>query len=127
MNQKRIVGFISAAVIETLGETGRAYHAGDEIYIGDSNIDHMKRRHLSDYLKYHDKISIIISEPDFLGINDDDGSLEYVKVFSEHVKLAVRVAGDDKLYVRAMYAVLKSRTEYFIKTGRLKPLTKRKL
>ena len=123
MTKIRMVGVVSADVVKTLGEAGRNYCAGDEIYIGCSNINHMQRRHLSDYLKYHNKLSIIISEPDYVGINKNDGSLEYVKVFSEHVKITVRVAGDEKLYVRSMYTVLNSRTEYFIKSGRLKPLT----
>jgi len=59
-----------------------------------------------------------------VGINEEDGSLEYVKIFDDHVKLVVRVAGDEKLYVRSMYTVYQSRTEFFIKSGRLKPLTK---
>jgi len=75
-------------------------------------------------VKYSDRLSLIISEPDFVGINDEDGSLEYIKILDNHVKLVVRVAGDDKLYVRTMYTVYQSRTEFFLKSGRLKPLTK---
>ena len=126
MSQIQMVGVVSAAVIEALGEGEHRFRAGDEIYIGDSNIEHMKRRHPSVYLKYQDKLPQILTMPDYVGINKDDGSLEYVKMFSEHVKLAVRVAGDEKLYVRTMYTILKSRTEYFMKSGRLKPLTKQK-
>ena len=122
MNQARVVGTVSAAVLETLGEDGNCYHSGDIIYLGDSNVNHMKKRHLSTWLKYKDKLPDIISTPDYVGISDEDGSLEYVKVFSEHIKLVVRVAGDEKLYVRTMYTVLKSRTDYFIKSGRLKSL-----
>ena len=72
----------------------------------------------------HDKIPLIISDPDYVGINDEDGSLEYVKVFTDHVKLAIRIAGDEKLYIRTMFTVLESRTDYFVKSGKLKPLTK---
>ena len=124
MQEPRIVGVVSTAVSKTLGEYGQQYRVGDIIYIGESNVNHMKRRHLSAYNKYGDRLSSIISEPDYVGINEEDDSLEYVKIFDDHVKLVVRVAGDEKLYVRSMYTVYQSRTEFFIKSGRLKPLTK---
>jgi len=73
---------------------------------------------------HSDRLSQIISEPDYVGINEEDESLEYVRIFDDPVKLVVRIAGDDKLYVRSMYTVYQSRTEFFIKSGRLKPLTK---
>ena len=82
MQQPRQVGVVSAAVIKTLGDAAFQYHAGDIIYIGDRNLNHIKSQHLSTFLKYHDKISLIISDPDYVGINDEDGSLEYVKVFA---------------------------------------------
>ena len=66
------------------------------IYLGENNIKHMKQRHSSAYMKYNNRLSQIISEPDYDGINDYDGSLEYVKIFDDHVKLVVRVAGDEK-------------------------------
>ena len=124
MRQPRQVGVVSAAVIKTLGKEASHYQAGDIIYIGERNLGHMKSQHISIFLKYHDKLALIISEPDYVGINEDDGSLEYVKIFDEHVKLAIRIAGDNKLYIRTMFTVLESRTDYFIKSGRLKPLTK---
>ena len=123
MQEPRIIGIVSTAVADMLGEGRRLYKAGDIIYLGESNVNHMKRRHSSAYSKYGDRLTQIVSEPDYVGINDEDGSLEYVKIFDDHVKLVVRVAGDKKLYVRSMYTVYQSRTEFFIKSGRLKPLT----
>ena len=124
MQEPRLLGVVSTAVSVTIGGKGKQYKAGDMIYLGENNIKHMKHRHSLAYVKYNDRLSLIISEPDYVGINDEDGSLEYVKVFDDHVKLVVRVAGDEKLYVRTMYTIYKSRTEFFIKSGRLKPLTK---
>jgi len=124
MQEAKLVGVISNSVVKTLGDDGKRYKIGDRIYIGDRNINHMKRRHSGDFAKYGDRLSQIISAPDYVGINDEDGSLEYIKIFDDHVKLVVRVAGDEKLYVRTIYTVYQSRTEYFIKTGRLKQLTK---
>jgi len=123
MQESRLVGVVSTAVVKALEDNNHQYKAGDMIYIGKNNEKHMKQKHSSAYAKYGDRLSLIISEPDFVGINDDN-SLEFVKVFDDHVKLVIRVAGDDKLYVRSMYTVYQSRTEFFIKSGRLKPLTK---
>ena len=124
MQQARIIGIITSAVLDALGEEGQLYKVGDIIYLGESNVNHIKRRHSSDYTKYGDRLSQIILDPDYVGINEEDDSLEYVKVFDNHVKVVVRVAGDDRLYIRSLYTVYQSRTEFFIKTGRLKPLTK---
>lgn len=124
MQEVKLVGVVTNAVSKTLGAEGRHYKVGDKIYLGENNINHIKRRHSAVFSKYGDRISQIISAPDYVGINDEDDSLEYIKIFSDHVKLVVRVAGDDKLYVRTLYTVYQSRTEFFIKTNRLKPLTK---
>ena len=124
MQEPRLLGVVSTAVSNALGDAGQHYKPGDMIYIGENNVNHIKRRHLSAYNKYGNRLSSIISKPDYVGINEEDSSLEYVKIFDDHVKLVVRVAGDDRLYVRSMYTVYHSRTEFFINSGRLKPLTK---
>ena len=67
-----MIGVVTAAVSRTLGDDGRQYKAGDMIYICESNVNHMKRRHLSAYNKYGDRLSNIISEPDYVGINEDE-------------------------------------------------------
>ena len=126
MKEPMLIGVVSAAVIKVLGDNGNQYKAGDMIFIGESNVKHMKRRHSSVYKKYGDRLPQIVYNPDYVGINAEDGSLEYIKVFDDHVKLVVRIAGDEKLYVRSMYTVLDSRTDFFVKSGRLKPLTKEK-
>jgi len=118
MPEPRLVGVVSAAVSKALGDDGRQYKAGAMIYIGESNVNHIKRRHSSDYMKYSDRLSQIISEPDYVGINDEDDSLEYVKIFDDHVKVVIRVVGDERLYVRSLYTVYQSRTDFFIKSGR---------
>jgi len=61
MEEPGIIGVISTAVIKTLGEDS-GYKAGDMIYLGESNINHMKRRHAAAYIKYNDKLSQIIAE-----------------------------------------------------------------
>lgn len=54
----RKLGVISERVIELLKLD---IEAETPIFIGDSNIEHMKLRHLNDYLKYGENISDIIN------------------------------------------------------------------
>ena len=95
------------------------------IYIGESNINHIKSSHPSDYSKYGNDISEIISAPDYVGINKSDNSIEYVKeydVVTEFVKIAVRVSKQNVFFVRSLYVLNKSRVHSFIKKGTLKAL-----
>ena len=75
---QRIIARISAAVITTLS---LECNPGEPIYLGDSNIDHMKDRHPVDYERYHAYIGRILSSPDYVAINEKNNSLEYVKEF----------------------------------------------
>jgi len=115
------VGEFSPKVIDALGLD---IPAGTAIYIGVSNIAHMKERHYGDFKKHRARLEKIIAEPDFVGINQSDGSIEMIKFFKVHVKLAVRISNDGEYYARSLYEIGKSRVENSIKRGQLKPLTK---
>lgn len=119
------IGSISAEVIATLG---LALTAGEPIYLGQTNIDHMQGRHPQDYAKYGAHIALILREPDFVGINPKDQSLEYVKEFviaGEFVKVAVRVSTAGRYYARSLYVLNASRVHNFVAKGTLKkPLDK---
>jgi len=97
---------------------------GTAIYIGDSNIEHMRSTHPRDFGKYYSRLSRILSEPDYVGINSKDKSIEIIKVFSKYIKVAVRISNDGDYYVRSLYEVGKSRIENSLKNGQLKHLTK---
>ena len=49
------------------------------IFLGDSNIEHMKRQHLEDYNKYGYDIKGILSNPTYVAKNPNQGSIEYIK------------------------------------------------
>ena len=103
------------------------FDSGSPIYIGESNIEHMKNTHPDDYNKYGNKISEIISAPDYLRQNPKDGSIEYVKEYrvnNEFVKVAVRVSGSGVLFARSVYVLNANRINNFIKKGTLKKLDK---
>jgi len=67
---------------------------GTAIYIGESNREHMRQRHPKDFIKYYPRCVKIITEPDYIGINSSDGSIEFIKMFGKNVKVAVRIAYD---------------------------------
>lgn len=97
------------------------------IYLGETNIDHMKRRHPADYAKYGQHVRLILSDPDYVGVNPKDDSIEYVKEFQlngEYVKVAVRVSVSGNYFVRSLYVLNTNRVNNFISKGSLKPLDK---
>ena len=97
------------------------------IYIGKTNIEHMKNSHPRDFAKYRNEISKILSDPDYVGLNKKDNSIEYVKEYkidNEYVKVAVRVSRGNRFYARSLYVLNKRRVENFISKGTLIPLDK---
>jgi hypothetical protein len=117
MKSPEKVGEFSAAVVELLALD---VPAGTEIYVGETNRQHMATQHPQDYQKYYARIDKIVNYPDFVGINSADGSIELIKTFSKYVKVAVRVANDEKFYARSLYEVGKSRVDNAVKRGELK-------
>ena len=119
------VGELSRMVIDTLGLNLRS---GQAIFLGETNIQHMLKRHPAAYHRYAYALPEILSEPDYVGLNPKDGSLEYVREFqwdNEYVKVAVRVSGSGNLYARSLYTLNRQRVQNFIVNGALKkPLTK---
>jgi len=94
-----------------------------EVFLGESNINHMKGKHPFDYLKYGAAIWEIVSCPDYIGLNPKDGSIECVKEYivdGEYVKVAVRTSSSGKHYARSIYILNKQRATNFISCGTLK-------
>ena len=96
---------------------------GFEVYLGASNIKHMKSSHPLDYARYGDDIGEIVSKPDYIGLNPKDSSIECVKEYivdGEYVKVAVRASMQGKHYARSVYALNKKRTLNFLLAGTLR-------
>ena len=118
---QEIIGEITVEVIKLLDLNLKE---AIPIYIGNTNKNHMKRNHPYEYNQFYLKLPLIISTADYVRLNEQDDSIEYVKSFGKFIKLAVRVAGDNKYYVRSLYFIESNRVENLIKKGELKPLTK---
>lgn len=114
------VGSITNHIANLLGLTNIT---NSNIYMGDTNVAHMQTSHPADYAKYNSEIPNILSNPDYVGLNPSDGSIEYVKEFvidNEFVKVAVRVSTSGRYYARSLYVLNNNRVNNFIKAGTLK-------
>lgn len=65
--------------------------------MGETNLEHMKNEHPEDFEKYGDKLSEILSSPDYIAKHPNKDSIEYIKVFydeekEDYVLVAVRAS-----------------------------------
>lgn len=99
------IGKITKEVIQILGLN---YKQELPIFIGDSNINHIKERHKKDFEKYGDKIKDIIRNPTYLARNEKKQSIEFIKRYKVHdafVLVVVRVSKNNVNFVRTMYRI----------------------
>lgn len=95
------------------------------IYLGASNIEHMRSSHPADFARYGNQLADILKSPDYIGKNPSDDSLEYVKEFlvsGEYVKVAVRLSKSDRFYARSLYVLNSNRVRNYVSKGTLKKL-----
>lgn len=123
MPRKRI-GSFSTEIINALELN---IPVGTPIYIADSTISHMKTSHPEDFRKYSCDIESIIANPDYVGKNLKDDSIEFTKEYilnGDFVKAAVRVSLQNIYYARSLYTLNSNRVKNFIAKGTLKKLDK---
>lgn len=116
---RRQIGQFSSHIIKLLKLN---IEVGIPIYISDSNIEHMKSSHPNDFIKYGNDIESIIANPDYVGKNAKDDSIEFTKEYfidGEFVKVAVRISSNGIFYARSMYILNSNRVKNFIKKGTL--------
>lgn len=121
---RKRIGSFSSHVIKTLGLD---IPVGTPIYIADSNIEHMKTSHPKDFQKYGKELQNIIANPDYVGKNSKDDSIEFTKEYcieGEYVKVAVRISVSNIFYARSIYVLNPNRVKNFIAKGTLKKLDK---
>ena len=95
---------------------------GTPIYIGQNNIDHIKSRHEYEFDLYFNRIEEIIKEPDFIGKDPKNGSIDFVKLYnwgSDYVQLAIRVTGKGNYIARTLFMLATYKAEKYIKQGTL--------
>ncbi|SHK39512.1 hypothetical protein SAMN05216582_103103 [Selenomonas ruminantium] len=119
------IAHFSKSVIDALGLD---VAENTPIFIGESNIKHMKQSHPGDYDKYGEFKEDILKNPDYVGRNPKDDSIEFVREYridnDDFVKVAVRISLKGRYYARSLYVLNANRVRNFIKKGTLKDLTK---
>ena len=117
-----IVGYISQSVIKRLH---LEMEPNTPVFIGESNIEHIKSRHPYEYDKYYKDISVIINAPDYVGQSPKDGSILFVKLYKidgEYVRVAVKITPGGKCFAKTLHLLSTCNAERYLEKGTLKKL-----
>ena len=81
-------------------------------------------KHKSEYSSlyaYNEAISnipLIISQPDFVGINEKNGNIQYIKKLTDVSLIGVKITSNNNgLLFRTIFPITKSKLEHNIKIG----------
>lgn len=102
----KCVGSFSLEVIKLLG---LSVATGTQIYIGQTNIDHMKTSHPEDFDKYYDRLEEILLNPDWVIPDPEGGGIQFVKQMDAHVIVAVRASGSGTFYARTIFSMIREK------------------
>lgn len=112
----RQIGKITKKIIRILGLN---YSKEKPIFIGDTNIKHMKDKHPEDFKKYAFKIEEILKNPTYLARNEKKKSIEFIKKYNinkkDYVLVAVRVSSNNIHFVRTMYIMADEKVKKYLK------------
>ena len=114
---RRKIGEFSQKLIDVLG---LKISAGTPIYIGDSNIEHIKFRHPYEYEQYFCDIENIIKFPDYIGQNPHDHSVLFVRLYEmrkEYIRIAVKINLCGNCYAKTLHLLSTCNAGRYIEKG----------
>ena len=117
-----IIGYISQAVIKALD---LKISPNTPVFIGESNIEHIKSRHPYEYDKYYQDIGLIINSPDYVGLNPKDDSILFAKLYKvngEYIRVAVKITSGGKCFAKTLHSLSTCNAERYLEKGTLKRL-----
>lgn len=94
------------------------YDEEKPIFIGNSNLRHMKKQHSEDFNKYGADIPNIIKSPTYLARNEKKKSIEFIKEYKiddDFVLVAVRVSSQNVHFARTMYIMADEKVRKYFK------------
>lgn len=120
------VGKIKDVVISVLN---LSLDPNTPIFVGETNIEHMKSEHPEDFEKYGGKLAEILENPDYVAKHPRKDSIEYIKVFydedkGDHVLVAVRASKTGIYYARTLFVMGDEKVEKYTQKGALKEIKK---
>lgn len=65
-----------------------------------------------------EQIPSIIANPNYLSVHPKDNSISFIKNFSAHVSVAIRISSTGALSFRTMYPIMDSQLSNYIENGR---------
>lgn len=107
----KIVGKIDEKVVQLLGISDTLINK--PIYLGVSNIEHMKKDHPEDFEKYFSELESILQQPDFVSLHPKNKSIQYIKVFESHIMVAVRVSRSGKIFTRTIFEMSETKVKAY--------------
>jgi hypothetical protein len=101
--ETQLVGHVPEAVVKHYCISCSSY----EVYMPPGVLKHLKKKgHWQDFMKYHQDIPHMISNPDYAGQNPKEpGTVELYKVMSDHVLLAIKMSPDTGLFLGSFYTL----------------------
>lgn len=120
------IGVINERVIDKLNLT---IPPDTFIYMGESNLQHIKDKHPDDFEKYGDKVTKIIHSPDYIAKHPHKNSIEYIKIYyngneKEYILLAVRATNVGIKFARTLFTMSQEKVNQYHVKGALKNLQK---
>lgn len=109
------VGEIDVRIIKTLN---LLIEPNTPIFLGETNLEHMKKEHPKDFEKYGDRIVEILKNPDYISKHPKKNSMEYIKVFydglnNNYVLVAVRASKQGMYYARTLFVMGKEKVRKY--------------
>lgn len=68
-----------------------------------------------------EQIPSIIASPDYLSLHPKDNSISFIKNFSSHVSVAIRISATGALSFRTMYPIMDAQLTDYIHKGNAWP------
>ena len=111
------IGKVNKKVIELLNLD---YEEELPIFLGDSNIEHMKRQHQEDYNMYGKDIQEIIENPTYVAKNPNQGSIEYIKEYvidNAFILVAVRISNNGTMFAKTLFKITERKKNIYLQKG----------
>jgi hypothetical protein len=64
------------------------------------------------------EIPTIIQNPDYISIHPKDESICFIKKYSKHVNVAIKISTDGKMVYRTMYPLRESQLQNYLENNR---------